>query len=69
MFTVWARINSLPNDTFFWMSKFKTNADDKFGVADMMEFVFERVENVGKGEDAGYQLVTFPTMFSKGFLP
>ena len=38
------------------MSKFKASADDKFGVAEIMGFVFERVENiVGKGENAGYQ--------------
>ena len=38
------------------MSKFKASAEDKFGVAEIMEFVFEWVKNiVGKGENAGHQ--------------
>ena len=38
------------------MPKFKASTDDKFGLAEIMGFVFERVENiVGKGENAGYQ--------------
>ena len=44
------------HDTILGMSKFKASADDEFGVAEIIEFVFERVENiVGKGENAGYQ--------------
>ena len=41
----------------FWgMSKFKGRADDKFGEAEIIGFVFERVGNiVGKGENAVYQ--------------
>ena len=30
------------------MSKFKANADNKFGVAEIMGLVFERVENIVK---------------------
>ena len=38
------------------MSKFKVSIDNKFGAAEIMGFVFERVENiVGKGDNAGYQ--------------
>ena len=38
------------------MSEFKASADDKFGVAKIVGFVFERVENImGKGENTGYQ--------------
>ena len=49
-------VNSLPNDTILGMSKFKADADDKFGLGEITRFVFERVENiVGNGEDAGYQ--------------
>ena len=49
-------LNSLPNNTILGMSKFKASADDKFGVAETMEFVFGTVENsVGQGENAGYQ--------------
>ena len=63
--------NSLPNDTILGMFKFKASVEDKFGVAEIMGFVLEMVENiVGKGENAGYQhFLHFPTMFSKGFLP
>ena len=49
-----AYFSSLPNDTILGMSNFKASADDKFGVAEIMGFVFEWVENiVGKGENAG----------------
>ena len=36
----------------------------------MTKFVFESLENVGKGENAGYQQAfpPFPTVFSKAFL-
>ena len=58
-------INSLPNDTILGMSKFKAIADDKFGMAEIIGFVFERVENiVGKGENAGCQrFLLFPHCF------
>ena len=42
------------------MSKFKASSDDKFGGAEIMGFVFERLANiVGKGENAGYQHFLF----------
>ena len=48
--------NSLPNDTILGMSKFKASTDNKFGMDEIKEFVFERVENiVRKGENAVYQ--------------
>ena len=57
---VWEWVKSLPNDTILGMSEFKVNADDKFGVAEIMAFVFDRVENVvGNGENAGYQVFSF----------
>ena len=53
------------------MSKFNASADDKFGVAEIMGFVFERVENtVGKGENAGYQhFLLFLQCFQKASYP
>ena len=63
------KVNSLPNDKILDMTKLRAFAGDKINVAQMMIFVFDRVENiVGKGENAGYQhFLLFPTMFSKGF--
>ena len=59
--------NSLSNDTILGMSKFKASADDKFDVAEMIEFVFKRVENtLGKGENAVYQHFL---LFLQCFLP
>ena len=53
------------------MSRFKASTDDKFGVAEIMGFVFERVENiVGKGENAGYQhFLLFLQCFQKASYP
>ena len=64
-------LNSLPKDTILRMFEFKASADYKFGVAEIMEFVFGRLENVvGKGDNAGYQhFLLFSTIFSKCFLP
>ena len=52
----------LPNDKILDVNKFKALADDKINVAQMMIFVFDRVENiVGKGENAGHQhFLLFP---------
>ena len=48
--------NSLPNDKFLDCSKFKGFADNKLDVAEKLQFVLGRVENiVGKGENAGHQ--------------
>ena len=60
-------INSLPNDKFSGKSKFKGSADEKINVTQNMKFVSGSVENnVGKGEDAGYQhFLLFPHCFQK----
>ena len=53
------------------MSKFKASADDKFGVAEKIRCVFERVENtVGIGQNAGYQyFLLFQQCFQKASYP
>ena len=62
-------LKSFPNDKILYVIKFKSFADDKINVAQMMVSVLVGVENiVGKGENAGYQhFLLFLTMFSKGF--
>ena len=63
-------LNSLPNDAILGMSKFKASSDDKFGVAEIMGFVFERLANiVGKGENAGNQHFLFFLQWYQDFLP
>ena len=53
--------DSLPNDKFYDMPKLKAFTDDKVIIAKKLKFVLERVENVGKGENAGYQhFLLFP---------
>ena len=43
------------NDNFLDLTKFKAFADDKWNVAKIIIYVFDRVQNiVGKGENAGY---------------
>ena len=50
------------------VTKLKEFADNKINLAQMIISVFDRVENiVGKGENAGYQHLSFFTMFSEGF--
>ena len=51
------------------MAKLKVFADDKYNIAKMKIYLFDRVENtVGKGENAGNQyFLLFPTVFSKAF--
>ena len=53
------------------MSKCKASADGKFSVAEIIEFVFEKVENtMGKGENAGYQhFLLFLQCFQKASYP
>ena len=46
---------SLPNDRFLDWSKLKAFTDNKINLAEKLKFVLGRVENVGKGENAGYQ--------------
>ena len=60
----------LPNDKFLDWFKLKTFADHKLNLAEKLNFVLGKVENVvgEKGENAGYQyFLLFPTMFPKGF--
>ena len=57
--------NSIPNNKILDPSKLKAFADEKFKV---MKFILERVENVGKGENAGYQhFLLFPQCFLKPY--
>ena len=60
---VWERVNSTKRHNF------NASTDDKFGVAEIMGFVFERVENIeGKGENAGDQhFLLFLQCFQKAF--
>ena len=61
------KFNSLPHGKILDLPKLKAFADDNFKVAQIMQFCFDRVENiVGKRENA---FSPFPTMFSKGFFP
>ena len=62
-------INPLPNNKILHLSKLKTFADDKMNFAKVMIYVFDRTENnVGKGENAGYQhFPLFPQCFQKAF--
>ena len=49
-------INSLPNDTILDWFKLKTFTQANSYEAQMITYVFDRVENiVGKGENVGYQ--------------
>ena len=60
--------NSLPNDKILDDSKLKVFAEDKINVAKKLKFVLGRVENMGKGENAGYQhFLLFPRCFQKAF--
>ena len=47
------KINSLPNNKYLDLSKFKAFADDKSNVVKLMGFLLKRTENImGKGENA-----------------
>ena len=51
--------NAFPDDKILDLSKFKTFTDDNVDVAQMVQFFFDRTKQiVGKGENAGYQLIT-----------
>ena len=65
--TVHEMFNSLPNGIFLEWSKLKAFAVDNLYVAQMMIYVFDRVENiVGNGENAGFQhFLLFPHCFLK----
>ena len=66
--SVWC--NFLPNNKILDRSKLKAFADNKIKVAKIKIFVFDREENnVGKGENAGYQhFLLFQQCFSKRLL-
>ena len=45
----------LPNNKMWAITKLNAFEDDKFNVAKMLIFLYDRVENiVGNGENAGY---------------
>ena len=62
-------LNPLPDDKILDWSKLKAFADDKINVAEKLDFVLGRIENiVGKGENAGYQhFLLFPQCIQKSF--
>ena len=59
--------NSLPNDKILDLFKLKAFVDDTSNVYQKLKFALGRVENnVGKGENAGYQhFLLFPQCFQK----
>ena len=61
----------LPDENKLPLSKLKAFADDNSNVAQMVQFFWDRVENiVGKGENAGYQhFLLFPQCFQKSSFP
>ena len=67
-------VNPLPNNKIFDMTNLKVFAEDKFNIAEMKIFFFDRVKNnLGKGENDGYQhfslfLHCFPKPSSLGSL-
>ena len=61
----WIWLNSLPNDKILDETKLKAFADDKINVAQMMVFVFDRVENIVEN---GEMLVTSILSFSHNVL-
>ena len=65
------QFTSLPYDNILVWSKLKALADDKLKMAEMVEFLVDRVQNiVGKGENAGYQhFLLFPRYFQTDAFP
>ena len=61
---VWEWVNSLPNDKILDWSSWKHL--QKTNVTENLKFVLGRVENVGKGENAGYKhFLLFLTIFTQ----
>ena len=57
---------TLPNNIFLDWTKLKALVDDKINVTEKLKFVLGKVENIGKGENAGYQnFLHFPQCFQK----
>ena len=53
----------------FALTRLEVFADDKLQIVEIMISVFDRVENMGKGENAGYQyFLLFPQCFPKLYL-
>ena len=60
--------NPLPNDVFWAPTKVKAFADEKSNVAKMLISLFDRVENISKGENAGFQhFLLFLQFFQKAY--
>ena len=60
----------IPQDEILALHKLKAFVDDnKFVLAQMVQFLFDRIENiVGKGEGAGTSILSFsPQSFQKAF--
>ena len=58
--------NSLPNNKILDSSKLEAFADKTINVAHKLKILYGNVENVGKGENAGYQhFLLFPQCFQK----
>ena len=54
-------INLLPDNKILEMSKLGAFADGNFTVDQTVQFFLNGIENVGKGENAGYQhFLLFP---------
>ena len=61
-------LSSIPNDRILDWSILKAFADEKIYVAEIMIYLSDRVENMGKEETAGYQhFFRFPQCFFKAF--
>ena len=63
------QMNPTTDDKMLALSNFTAFADNNFKVAAMVQFLFDRVENiVVKGENAGYQhFLLLPICFQKAF--
>ena len=59
-------LNPLPNVKILDWSQLKAFADDTMNVTEKWKFLLVRVENMGKGENAGYQhFLLFAQCFQK----
>ena len=68
IFLHFLHFNSLPNDKILDVTNLKAFADDKLEVAKTTIFSFDKIENnVGEGENAGYQHLRKCTVFTGAF--
>ena len=51
----------------FRVVNFEAVSDNKINVMKEQKFVYQEVENIGKGENAGYQHFLLPQFFSIDF--